>query len=702
MTPRRAIGGALIAVLLVAFVTNTWAGRPVTGTSLFNLLLFTLPIAGIYAMSATGLVVVYSTTGVFNFAQGAIGMMAAYLTWQLTVGWGWPTWIAIPLTVLVVAPLFGIALDRAVMSHLQGKPLVVQLMVTVGLLFGFIGLVNTIWDQTVGRSLPFLFGGKGFKVGTVTMTWHRVITIAVAAVLVIGLRLLLQHSRFGVAMRAVVDNPSLAALNGSRPRMISACSWALGSSLAAIAGILLAPETDMSPGGSLTLLVVAAFAAAAVGRLRSLPLTYLGAFILAGITQFSQGFLQLGGRWREVPSAYPAIMLFCVLLFLPESQLQFARSTDTQKPARISSVRDTALGMGLVVIVMFVLGGQLGPANLSRFCLAMCTALIVLSLVPLTGWAGQVSLAPLAFAGVGAIAYSRLGGGDHPVWAVLVAGLVAVPIGALLALPALRLQGLYLALSTFAFATVCATVLFAQPFAFAGRSLNTPRIELFGISFASNQAFLTLITVVFGLASVGMAAIYHGRWGRRLVAMRDSEVASATIGVNVAETKLIAFMFSAFVAGIGGAFIAQFYGQTSVQPFDTLLGVTLVLGLVIGGVANTAGALYAGLFLLGLAILQDIWKVPLVRSIEFLGPGLAALGIIANPRGVVVAVGERLAPLLPWRADAKREEAERRAADAEMEPGELGLTVAFTESDVLRIDRALGVSAELPRGGATA
>ena len=114
------------------------------------------------------------------------------------------------------------------------------------------------------------------------------------------------------------------------------CSWALGSSLAAVAGILLAPETDMSPGGSLTLLVVAAFAAAAVGRIRSLPLTYLGALILAGFTQFSQNFLELGGRWRDVPTAYPAIMLFCVLLLLPESQLQSAQAR-RRRPGRHGS-----------------------------------------------------------------------------------------------------------------------------------------------------------------------------------------------------------------------------------------------------------------------------------------------------------------------------------------------------------------------------
>ena len=153
---RQTVTAVAIAAVGLAFVASTWAGRPVTAQSILNLVLFSLPIAGIYALSATGLVVVYSTTGVFNFAQGAIGMMAAFVGWQLSVSWGLPSWIAFPLVVLVIAPLFGIGLDRILMRHLQGKTLVVQLMVTVGLLFGFIGLVSTIWDQSVGpvRAVP--------------------------------------------------------------------------------------------------------------------------------------------------------------------------------------------------------------------------------------------------------------------------------------------------------------------------------------------------------------------------------------------------------------------------------------------------------------------------------------------------------------------------------------------------------------------
>ncbi|HEY5170092.1 MAG TPA: hypothetical protein VIK54_00025, partial [Acidimicrobiia bacterium] len=440
-------------VFVVAVSKSAWAGNPVNGTSLTNLVVVALPLAGIYAMSASGLVVVYTTTGIFNFAQGAIGMFLAYVDWELTVDHGWPQLLALPLVVLVIAPLLGIALDRSIMVHLKDKPLVVQLMVTVGLMFAFIGVANMLWNQNEAHSMPALFQGHGFHVGQVLLTWHRFITIMLAIGLAIGLRILLFRTRVGIAMRAVVDNRDLAALGGARSSVLSSVAWALGCSLAALAGILLAPETADMSTTTLTFLIITAFAAAVVGRLRHLPLTYLGALILALATQWTGSFLKFSDRWTNVPAALPTIMLFIVLLLLPRAEIQFARIGHVRRVERVSSVRDTAIGMLGLVVFIAVLSRFLSTTdttNLSRFTIGMCTALLALSLVPLTGWAGQVSLAPLAFAGIGAVAYARLGGAHGSIWAVFLAALVTVPVGALFAFPAMRLQGLYLALATLA------------------------------------------------------------------------------------------------------------------------------------------------------------------------------------------------------------------------------------------------------------
>lgn len=700
----------LVWVGTIAFIVlvskSAWAGNAVNGTSLTNLVVVALPVAGIIAMAASGLVVVYTTTGVFNFAQGAIGMFFAYVDWELTVDRGLPQLIVLPLVVLVLAPLFGVLLDRTVMRRLQGKPLVVQLMVTVGLMFALIGLADMIWNQQNAHTMPFLFAGNGFHVGQVLLTWHRFITIIVAVALAIGLRILLFRTRVGVAMRAVVDNRELAALGGARSTVLSSVAWALGCSLAALAGILLAPETaDMSPT-VLTLLVITAFAAAVVGRLRSLPLTYLGALILALSTQWMGSFLKFSDRWTNVPEALPTIMLFIVLLLLPRGEIQFARINSVRRVERVSSVRDTTIGMAALVAFMVILTTFLSstdPTNVNRITLGMCTALVALSLVPLTGWAGQVSLAPLAFAGIGAVAYTRLGGAHGSIWAVLLAALVTVPVGALFAFPAMRLQGLYLALATLAFAAMVEEVFFSQPFAVGVGERDVARVHLLGIDFSSPKSFLILVTVVFGLCGIGIVALRRSAFGRRLVALRDSEAASVTVGVNILETKLVVFALSAGIAGFAGAFLAMSAGKLSGSTgFEALSGLPIVLALVIGGVGFVSGALFAGIFGLSLVIVQSDWHISLWVGVTYLAPGLAVLGIIQNPSGAVVAIGEGFARLIPWRHDARKDYEEMTAAAAEPEVGELGLERGFKEADVLLVDRGLGISNDVPRGVATA
>jgi branched-chain amino acid transport system permease protein len=346
---------------------------------------------------------------------------------------------------------------------------------------------------------------------------------------------------------------------------------------------------------------------------------------------------------------------------------------------------------------MAIISAFLSATNLNRFALGMCTALVALSLVPLIGWTGQVSLAPLAFAGIGAVAYARLGGAGGHGYAVFIAALVLLPVGALLALPALRLQGLYLALATLAFASVVEAVFFIQPFALGTQSRPAARLSLFGYSFDSTRSFLLLVTAVFGIVGIAMVALRRGPFGRRLIALRDSEAAAATVGINVLETKVAVFMLSAAMAGFAGAFLAQYYETISQSQFTMLGGLPIVLALVIGGVATVSGALFAGVFGLGLIIVQQTWHLTLFRALEFLAPGLAALGIIQTPSGAVVPIGEGFAPLLPWREDARADADELKAALADPEVGDLGIDRPFTEADVIILDRGLAITNDIPR-----
>jgi branched-chain amino acid transport system permease protein len=267
----------------------------------------------------------------------------------------------------------------------------------------------------------------------------------------------------------------------------------------------------------------------------------------------------------------------------------------------------------------------------------------------------------------------------------------------------MRLQGLYLALATLAFAAMVEEVFYTQPFAIGPGERSVEGVHILGINFANSSStspkpLMILVTVVFGLCGIGVVALRRSAFGRRLVALRDSEAASVTVGVNVLETKLVVFALSAGIAGFAGAFFAMSFGTLNgAQGFQMIAGLPVVLALVIGGVGFVAGALFAGVFGIITLFIQDHWHISLWIALYYLAPGLAVLGIIQNPSGAVVPIGEGFARLLPWRNDARREYEEMTAATADPEVGVLGLQEPFAEADVLLVDRELGISNDIPR-----
>lgn len=672
--------GRVALVVGVAFLVLvslfSWSGRPVTVDSIVSALIVGISLGSIYAIAASGIVVTYTTSGIFNFAQGAIGMFMAFVYWQLRVEWHMPAPIAIVLAVVVIAPLMGALIERILMRHIVDASLVVQLVVTVGLMLFYMGLAVLIWDPAEGRSINFFFGTEGFDVGDTFVLWHRFITIVVAIGIALFLRLLLYRSRIGVTMRAVVDNRTLAGLHGARPTRASMLAWALGSSMAAISGILLVPELGLQVE-ALTLLIINAFAATIVGRLKSLPLTYLGAMMLGLIVSFQQSFLDFTGRWSTASFAIPTIFLFVALLALPQARIELRKPPPPSKilQPRVSKVWETAIGMTVLWVVVFFFTRNMGTVNLNRVTLAIVTAILMLSLVPLTGWAGQVSFAQITFAGVGAFAMFQWAGTGSP-WGLLFAALLAVPFGVLVALPALRLQGLYLALATIAFAFMAERLFFDQPEIFGAGSGNAiERISLFGHKFTDQREFLLLVTAIFGVLAIGVIALRRSKYGRRLVALRDSEAACATLGVNRMTTKLAVFALSAAMAGFAGALLGMQRGTAGTQDFTMLIGLPIVLLAVVGGVATVAGALIGGFSFILFRVITDSFDSPLLRSLELLGPGLLALNIATNPNGASVGLGFLFAPLLPWRKDARqafKAEIGQRMGKRQVAPGAPG------------------------------
>jgi branched-chain amino acid transport system permease protein len=657
-----------------------------------------LTTAAIYAVAASGLVVTYTTSGIFNFAHGAVGMMAAFVYWQLKVDWGWPTPLALIAVLLVIAPLFGALVERFIMRGIEGTTEVTKLVVSVSLLVALLSAAPILWpSDTRNLVLRGFFQPDKFEVLGVNVSYHNAITMGTAIAVAIGLRLFLYRTRTGVTMRAVVDDRPLAELNGARPSQASMLAWAIGFSLAALAGILIVDSVGLNVI-PLTLLVVNAYAAAMFGRLRSLPLTFLGATVLGLAESYLIGYLPTNWTFFDqslsgLRPAMPVFLLFLVLLAIPQVRLRGHGVQRTREifayPTWPGAFRNAALLIGIVALI----GPLLSIRNLFLLNGGLATAIIMLSLVPLVGFGGQISLAQMSFAGIGAIVMGNLGDNGNPI-GLVAAVLITAAVGVVIALPALRLTGLYLALATAAFAVFMDRMVFNQQDVFPNGSLKVPRLEIFGLDFASNESYAILLAVMFSLLGFLVVAIRRGSFGRRLQAMKDSPAACATLGMNLTLTKMSVFALSAGMAGLGGALLAGFRGTATPEQFQFAQSLPILLLAVVGGIGAVGGALMGGLSLsFALPFISDTF--PRLKNIVLLAPGLIGISLGRNPNGAVNETPRAIRELRDKRAAA-------RARPAEPEPATLGLNQPFSPDDRRMLDGELGIDeGEVELVGAT-
>jgi branched-chain amino acid transport system permease protein len=536
----------------------------------------------IYAVTASGLVVTYNATGVFNFAHGSVGMFLAYLYWQFWQGWGWNPVLSLAIVLLVVAPVFALVIERGLMRPLYGSSLNTMIVVTLGLFLVLYGTTSTIWNQTTSRNLPDWFASDQVDVLGVNLTYEQLITVGCAVVVALALWALFKATRMGVSMRAVVDDPPLASLTGARTSRISGFAWMIGFLLAGLAGILLAPGTGMSIQ-ILSELVIFGYAAAIVGRLRSLPLTFLGAMILGIGESLGVGY---------VPASY------------------------------LNDVT-AALPMGLLI-----------GNNLYTLGLALSIGLAALSLVLLSGYGGQVWLCQFTFLGLGSWAMSKVDGGSSLLGVLAAVGLCA-GAGGVLALPALRLRGLYMALATLAFAALMDSLFFTNPSVIPNGSLTVGRPDIFGMRFVTDRAFVVVIAIVFALCLIGVGALRRGPFGRRLVAMSDSQAACATVGLRITRTKLAVFILAGGIAGLAGSLYGGMSRTVSFSQFDFVESLVLFVAVALAGITILSGAVQAGI---GLAIVPLIAQhIPSVSGFTFILFGVGIVAVGRNPYGIGLA-----------------------------------------------------------------
>lgn len=591
-----------------------------------------------YAIAAAGLVLTYNTTRVFNIAHGAFGMVFAFVYWDFSQHQGWPAWVSLLLVLLVVAPLTGVFVQRVVARGLGSAPVSVSLVVTVGLLVALVGAATQIWPPA-SRNVPQFFNGHLLHVGSVYVTYHEILTIVLSGIVAGGLYAFLNKTRLGTAMRASVDNPDLLRLYGGKSNLVSAVAWGIGMSLAALAGILLTPVIGLEYY-QLTLLVISAYAAALLGKLTSLPLTYVGAMMLGLLQSYAIGYLPTTGDFASVRAAIPALFLFAIVVVLPQVPLRIGQQKGIKSPP-VPGPTKSLVSAAVVVAMALIVTASLSDSNLLLFGTALTYGLVMLSLVLLTGYGGYVSLAQFSLAGVGAIVYAR--SHEPNVLGVLLAAGVTALVGGLVALAVLRLTGLYLALATLAFAELMDNLIFGQPFAFGtSGAIQASRMSLFGIRLNGLPGYTFMMAATFVALALTVLALRRGPLGRVAIASRDSQAACGTLGLDLRWFRVALFAFSASIAGVAGALYAGLRGTVGPGDFQFFNSLLLLLAAVVFGVTTVSGCLLGGLFLMYLPVAQS--EHPHIAGLLFVVLGVGAIALGRDPNGLA----NRLFGTAPW------------------------------------------------------
>jgi branched-subunit amino acid ABC-type transport system permease component len=567
--------------------------------SLLPFLIVGLVTGSLYGLAGVGLVLTYRTSGVFNFGHGALAAAAAYIfyTLHVTHGLAWP--LAAVLSVFAFGTAAGVAIEFMT-RRLVGAPEALVTVATVGLLLAIDGLLFVQFGVEQRRFPQFLPNG-GVVLSGVRVSYAQMISVAVAAGAVAGLYVFLRTARLGVAMRGVVDNPKLLALSGTTPVRVRVASWVIGSVFASLSGVLLAPTLSLD-ANLLTLLVVQAFGACAIGLFSSLPLTYVGGLVVGIIASVATKYMSARPPFNGIPSSVPFLVLITILLIVPASKFPAsARTFLATKAARSGRrARPVAALTAMGLLALLAVPSLAGP-KLPVWIGALIMLIMFASLSLLVWTSGQISLCHTAFAALGATTLSHLTV-DHGVpWgvALVLAGLSAIPVGALVALPAIRLSGVYLALVTFGLAILMQNVIYPSALMFAGQPFRTAARPTLGFIDGTTDKGLYYIILAITVASCALlVAVNRGRIGRLLRGMSETPTMLSTFGLSVNITRVIVFCISAFFAGIaGGLMITQTSGASAVTfiPLQSLLWLAVLAfcGTRLIGSSALAAAVFA-------------------------------------------------------------------------------------------------------------
>jgi branched-chain amino acid transport system permease protein len=576
----------------------------------------------------------------------------------------------------VMSPLLGLFLWAALFRRLAHTPPVVRFVSTVGLWVALPALVKVIFPFTKNE----IFEPSGliegsprvFDVFGVNVNANQLVVLVGAAVVAAGLTVLIRYTPLGLSVRATVDSPRVAGIAGVNTSVVTASSWMLGTVLAGLAGVLLTPILGLADI-QFTLLLVASLGAVVIARMTSLPLAFGGALLIGLAQEVSREWLPDSGVLAKGfrPSIPFIVMLVFLLAYQGLKGERFevdSRATSQDRPE--APAPPPLRGWRGVLGPMLVAGVLLTvPLWLSDFWIGVVSqgmglAILFLTFTVVTGEGGMVSLCQMTLAGIGGFTAAKLATDSG--WplglALLVGAAVAVPVGMLVAGLSLRLGGLYLALATLAFSQLVENLVFArEDFDNFGTGVEIGRPQFFGIDFDDAAPFYLLLVVVFCVMALLVLNLRRGTSGLVFASMRSSEPASATIGISVVRSKMIAFGASAFIAGLGGGLYAIAIGRAAPASFNLIIGIVWLAIVVTWGVRSVVGALIAGIIFVVAPQLVSLYLSEGWTDVPTMLFGLGAIALAREPRGVLfdVANQHRLRRL---RRQTRRDERARSAA----------------------------------------
>ena len=623
-------------------------------TSVFLYAVLGLGAGSAYALIAQGLILVHRASGVVNFAQGAVAMFTAYFyTWLTNHGLAN---LPAALVAIAGAGVLGAVVQQFVMKPLGRAPLLAKLVAALGVVLVLEALAGIVFGYDL-ETAPALLPANTVHVFGADVGLDRIILFVIAIVLAAALSFFARRTTMGSLLRAASDSEQGLAILGYSQNAVSTSAWVAGSMLAGFAGIVIAPITSLSVT-TIILLIIPALAVTLLAGFTSFWVATIFGLLLGVLQSEIAGYWTFPSPTIEGMQDAAPFLLIIIVMVLRGRAIPGRATIALGRPPLAPPARAKPAVLAGVVVLTVVLTYVASNNYQTAISIGLISAIVALSLVVLTGYVGQISLAQMTFAGLGAYFCSRIVdvGIAFP-FSIIVAGLATGIGGVILGLPALRVRGVNLAVITLGAAVAVDSLVFNDANltgGYSGISIQSPSVfgySLDGIIHPFRYAMVCLVVLIACVA--GVAWLRRSRLGLMMLAVRDNERAAAAEAVNTVRTKLVAFGLSAFMAGVAGGLFAYLYGHLSFDSFAPLASVTFVTTAYIGGIGSIAGAVIAGLISAGGPVFELFANSGSVGRYQTLIAGAGVvLTAVLNPDGVAPEFNKNYKALVArWRRD---------------------------------------------------